>query len=345
MTPIRRPSTISDRSRWPRPGSMRQVLDLVGLLESIPFDPERSPWDVTLIEGLEDGRAALYLRAHHVLTDGVGGIRLLGLLLDEPDWPRVAGRPPPARARSQPSRPADGDRRPGTLTITIDLPEGGAPARRRRQRGARRRPRRLRRARRPAGPRRRQLGLPPADGDRRAAVLAAGGAFAAQPLRGASRSTEPEPPSLALGGSRNDLLVAAAAAGLGRYHERLGQPTPELRLATPDQPAPQPRGRRQLVRARPASRCRPPSAGPGRSSAWSWSGWRRPGASRRCGWRRRWRRRSGACRRGCCSRRCTPRPTPSTSPPPRSPACAVTGTSADRGSRRAIRSGPGWVAR
>ena len=41
------------------------------------------------------------------------------------------------------------------------------------------------------------------------------------------------PASLALGGSRNDLLVAAAAAGLGRYHEQLGQPSPELRLATP----------------------------------------------------------------------------------------------------------------
>ena len=39
--------------------------------------------------------------------------------------------------------------------------------------------------------------------------------------------------SLALGGSRNDLLVAATAAGLGRYHEQLGQPCPELRLATP----------------------------------------------------------------------------------------------------------------
>jgi diacylglycerol O-acyltransferase len=39
--------------------------------------------------------------------------------------------------------------------------------------------------------------------------------------------------ALALGGSRNDLLVAAAAAGLGRYHGELGQPLPELRLATP----------------------------------------------------------------------------------------------------------------
>ncbi len=39
--------------------------------------------------------------------------------------------------------------------------------------------------------------------------------------------------ALALGGSRNDLLVAAAAAGLGAYQERLGLPASELRLALP----------------------------------------------------------------------------------------------------------------
>ena len=36
-----------------------------------------------------------------------------------------------------------------------------------------------------------------------------------------------------LGGSRNDLLVAGAAIGLGLYHEKLGLPCPELRLASP----------------------------------------------------------------------------------------------------------------
>jgi len=39
--------------------------------------------------------------------------------------------------------------------------------------------------------------------------------------------------ALALGGSRNDLLVAATAAGLGKYHEKLGVPCQELRLAMP----------------------------------------------------------------------------------------------------------------
>ena len=41
------------------------------------------------------------------------------------------------------------------------------------------------------------------------------------------------PAALALGGSRNTLLVAAAATGLGLYLERQGQACPELRLATP----------------------------------------------------------------------------------------------------------------
>ena len=39
--------------------------------------------------------------------------------------------------------------------------------------------------------------------------------------------------ALALGGSRNDLLVAGAAIGLGLYHERLGIACAEFRLASP----------------------------------------------------------------------------------------------------------------
>ena len=39
--------------------------------------------------------------------------------------------------------------------------------------------------------------------------------------------------ALALGGSRNDLLVAAVAAALGDYHEQTGWPCGELRLALP----------------------------------------------------------------------------------------------------------------
>ena len=39
--------------------------------------------------------------------------------------------------------------------------------------------------------------------------------------------------SIALGGSRNDLLVVAAAAALGRYFERSGQQCSTVRVALP----------------------------------------------------------------------------------------------------------------
>ena len=167
------------------PGSMRQLLDLAALLESIPFDPDCSPWDVTLIEGLEDGRAALYLRAHHVLTDGVGGIRLLGLAPRRADV--AASRPSrPRPSQLGPAAEPGRERRPqaGHVHDHGRSPRHGAAAHRRRQRGPRRESDRHGGAWCPAGPRCRQLGLPSADGDRWAVVVAARVALAVQSLRG-----------------------------------------------------------------------------------------------------------------------------------------------------------------
>ena len=117
------------------PGSMRPLLDLTALVESIPFDPDCSPWDVTLIDGLEDGRAALYLRAHHALTDGVGGIRLLGLLLDEPTWPRADRTAQPQRARAAAEPGENGDREAGHVHRHGRCVGHGAASHQRRQRG------------------------------------------------------------------------------------------------------------------------------------------------------------------------------------------------------------------
>src|SRR4029077_5667532 len=64
------------------PGTVRQLLDLVSLFEAVPFDPDHAPWDGTLIEGLEGGRAALYMRAHHVVSDGLAGLRITSRFFD-----------------------------------------------------------------------------------------------------------------------------------------------------------------------------------------------------------------------------------------------------------------------
>jgi WS/DGAT/MGAT family acyltransferase len=220
------------------PGSMRQVLDLVGLLESIPFDPGWSPWDVTLIGGMADGKAVVYLRAHHVLTDGIGGIDMLELLLDESE--RLHGEAEPqASVPSKASEIAErvepannGDHVPGRMTITLDVPKA---------------------VRRVIDGVNSARDVDPVESMARAVqgVLGLANSVSRQLMvTGGPLSTLPEARSLlsrfelisvdgarsaalALGGSRNDLLVAAAAAGLGAYQAKLGQPVSQLRVATP----------------------------------------------------------------------------------------------------------------
>jgi WS/DGAT/MGAT family acyltransferase len=231
----------------PSPGDHRQVLDLVGLVEATPFEASRSPWDLTVIEGLEGGRTALYLRADHVLTDGVGGVELMKLMLDGPEpssRATLSAVPAPSMpvldadaAVGAPAAPAApqvfaAQRKPGTVTVTVDLTGLARPV--------------------AAG-----IGaarhLDPVDtvvrGVQRGVamvnsvsrqIVVSGGALSALPPSG-SMGTRFELLSVPgarraaarLGGSRNVLLVAAVAAALGAYHERQGHPVAELRLASP----------------------------------------------------------------------------------------------------------------
>lgn len=46
------------------------------------FDPAFPLWEFTLVENLVGGRAALVMKVHHALTDGVGGMDLAPLLFD-----------------------------------------------------------------------------------------------------------------------------------------------------------------------------------------------------------------------------------------------------------------------
>ncbi|MEV6095260.1 wax ester/triacylglycerol synthase family O-acyltransferase [Nocardia sp. NPDC051981] len=73
------------RSALPAPGGMGDLLDLTERLHGILLDRHRPLWEARLIEGLSDGRFAVYVKMHHALIDGVSAMRLLQrTLTDDP---------------------------------------------------------------------------------------------------------------------------------------------------------------------------------------------------------------------------------------------------------------------
>jgi diacylglycerol O-acyltransferase / wax synthase len=88
------------RQRLPEPGSDRQLLDAAAILAMTPFDRAKAPWEATLVEGLEGGRAAYVLKLHHAVSDGLGIMQLLSRVFTrDPD--EVVRPVPPARDKGR----------------------------------------------------------------------------------------------------------------------------------------------------------------------------------------------------------------------------------------------------
>ena len=66
----------------PAPGSLAQLYDLASRLHEDPFDRTRPLWTFVVIDGVEGGRGALFLRLHHTMSDGLGLVKLSELYMD-----------------------------------------------------------------------------------------------------------------------------------------------------------------------------------------------------------------------------------------------------------------------
>ncbi len=85
-----------------------ELLELARRAEMDDFDRARPLWEATIVEGLtldgEPACAALLLKLHHSLTDGIGGVQLALALLDLGPDPTEREPVPPVPAQPTPGR-------------------------------------------------------------------------------------------------------------------------------------------------------------------------------------------------------------------------------------------------
>jgi diacylglycerol O-acyltransferase / wax synthase len=96
------------RAALPSPGRVRDLLELTSLLHSSLLDRHRPLWEAHVIEGLTDGRFAVYTKFHHALIDGVSALKLMQRALsNDPDDHelRAIWSLPKRKRKSSPSSP------------------------------------------------------------------------------------------------------------------------------------------------------------------------------------------------------------------------------------------------
>jgi diacylglycerol O-acyltransferase / wax synthase len=205
------------RTSLPAGATLRHVLDLAQTMASAGFDAERPPWEAVMVEGVDGSSAALVVKLHHALVDGVGGVAVLAHLLDH------AGRPSPERdpvtgGRGKRPRPVFLRHVPTPRRMgEVALYSCGHPLRQMENvvATATSVARLLAPAGRPLSP------LMTKRSDRRGCEVLD---LDPQVLRGAAR---------AMGGTLNDVFVASVVLGLARYHERHGVRIDGLRALMP----------------------------------------------------------------------------------------------------------------
>ncbi|MEQ6248047.1 wax ester/triacylglycerol synthase family O-acyltransferase [Sulfitobacter sp. HNIBRBA3233] len=82
-------------AKLPKPGTRKQLEELVGRLHADRLDRRRPLWQFTVIEGLEGRKAALYSKVHHAAIDGGAGMVITKALYDVTEEPREVPAPEP----------------------------------------------------------------------------------------------------------------------------------------------------------------------------------------------------------------------------------------------------------
>jgi len=117
-----RPERHVEQVVCPSPGDERALLGLAAQLVVRRLPVDRPLWRATFVTGLAGGRLALILVIQHALADGIGGLAVLGALVDEAGADDArAPVPDPARPRYRPGR---GDRIGRAAACSLLRPTG-----------------------------------------------------------------------------------------------------------------------------------------------------------------------------------------------------------------------------
>jgi WS/DGAT/MGAT family acyltransferase len=206
----------------PAPGTEEELKRLASRVFAQALDRSKPLWEVLLVEGLEGGRFALMSKTHHALVDGVSGVDLTSVLFDATPAPAPAPDPEPWFPRPVPTA--------AQLLADALMERATVPAEA--ARGLRALTRRPRQA----------LGAV-RDGFAGVGAMAWAGINAAPPSPlnvpiGPHRRYTWVDADLgefkhiknALGGTVNDVVLAAVALALGRWLRDAGHPTDDLVL-------------------------------------------------------------------------------------------------------------------
>ncbi len=98
------------RHTLPRPGTRLQLERCTARLHAELMDRRKPLWEVHVIEGLQGGQTAFYMKVHHAVLDGAAGVALARALFDVAPTPPAKAAP----ARTVPPRAE----RPGIVSLS-----------------------------------------------------------------------------------------------------------------------------------------------------------------------------------------------------------------------------------
>jgi WS/DGAT/MGAT family acyltransferase len=223
----------------PAPGGIDELMEWAGEYYSQRLDRTKPLWEMTVLE-LADGRWALVTKTHHCMIDGVGSVDMAATLLntrpERVSW-NGASSAPSAGSPAQPAVEATGWRRLASRVAQPTLRVGHVGLRVA-QRGLHAAESALGLATHPSRAREaahRSRAL--AEMVVRDEVIAAPSCSLNRPISGerqlaviAARLDDLKGIKNALGGTLNDVVLAASAGGLRRLLEHRGEEPPEVGL-------------------------------------------------------------------------------------------------------------------